>query len=103
VEITYFDSPEEAERKLRKKEIEHLIVDHALEAGDKVELDFHASNEWVIFGPGSGRFEFYIHGEERRIKLDQVKTTVIFIPKGKVHSLWASSDLFYTVLRDGLK
>jgi hypothetical protein len=103
VEIKYYNSPEEAERKLRQKEVEHLIVDHELEAGEEIAPDFHKSNEWVIFGPGSGRFKIWIIGRERLIKLDSRKTTVIFIPKGKVHSLRALTNLSYTVLRDGLK
>jgi hypothetical protein len=102
MDIIYFDSPEEAERKLRKKEVEHIIVDHELEAGDKIVPDFHWSNEWVIFGPANGRFEISIMGEEQIIELDRKKTTVIFIPKEKVHSLKALTVLSYTVLRDGL-
>lgn len=103
MKIISFDSPGEAERVLRKKEVEHLIVDHNLKEGEKTKPDSHESNEWIILGPDEGMCRVQIMQEIYAICLEPKKTTVVFVPKGKTHSLEACSNLSYTVLRDGLE
>jgi hypothetical protein len=102
MKITFYDSAEEAERKLRVREVEHLIQDHDLRAGEKVDPDSHKSNEWIIFGPGRGACRVQIMKEVYAIALKPKKATVVHVPGGKTHSLEATTNLSYTVLRDGL-
>jgi hypothetical protein len=102
MKIIFFDDHGKAERRLRAREVNHLIVDHYLTAGEKVTPDSHKSNEWIILGPGKGACRIQIKNEIKSIGLDAKKTTVICVPKGKIHSFEAVTNLAYTVLRDGL-
>lgn len=100
--IMFFDlSLGEAERVLRRSEVEYLVVGHSLMEGEGVDIDAHKSNEWIILGPGRGACHIQIGDETQLINLSPKRTTVIFVPKGEVHSLEAITDLSYTIMRDG--
>jgi hypothetical protein len=107
MDIIYFDSLEEAERKLRKKEVEHLIVDHELDAGEHIATHKHEANEWVILCPGNGSCNIWFYSAEMNgqqlVELDPKRTKVIFFPEGVAHGFEAITYLSYTVMRDGLK
>jgi len=102
MKIIFFDRRGKAERVLRKKEVEHKIVDHKLLAGESVPSDKHKSREWIILPPGKGACRVQIKKEVKTIELDAKRETVIYVPRGKEHSLEAVADLSYTVLRDGM-
>jgi len=97
---TFHRSVGVAERDLREEEVVHSIVDHRLDKGDCASEAVHKSNEWIIFGKGSGKFEITIDRCSEIIELDPKRAMVIAVPAGKRHSFLALTDLFYTVLKD---
>lgn len=86
---------------IRTLDKEYLIVDHFLEAGEKINEDFHKSNEWIIFPTGNGSCEITVEGESAIIELSQEVTKIVAIYAEKKHSLVAKTKISYTVMRDG--
>jgi len=97
-----YDNIGVAERVLREREKNHLIVDHELDAGKGFDEDAHPSNEWVIIPPGESKCELTIDGVSQIIEADSAFAKAILIEAGARHSFRAITYIFYTVLRDGL-
>ena len=102
IKITDFPSGTSGDvaKNIRRPEKQYLIVDHLLDAGEKIDEDVHKSNEWIIFPPGSGSCEITVEGELIAIELSQEVTKVVAIYAGKKHSLHAKTNISYTVMRD---
>jgi quercetin dioxygenase-like cupin family protein len=87
-------------RDIMKKDKEYIFIQHDFKAGDIVKSHYHPKvNEWVIFS--NGKCEVTLGLEKEIIKQPIKGYSVIYLPKGKVHSLKCLTSISYLVLRDG--